>query len=34
MPTHKDLCSSAKVVPAGIVEIMTKHSQGWTNIKD
>lgn len=31
--TEKDLHSSAKVVPAGVVEIMTKQSAGWSYIR-
>ena len=31
--TEKDLNSSAKVVPAGVIEIMTKQEAGWSYIK-
>jgi intracellular sulfur oxidation DsrE/DsrF family protein len=31
--TDKDLNPSAKVVPAGVIEIMTKQEAGWTYIK-
>lgn len=31
--TEKDLHSSAKVVPAGVVEIMEKQSAGWSYIR-
>jgi len=31
--TDKDLNPSAKVVPAGVIEIMTKQEAGWSYIK-
>ncbi len=31
--TEKDLHSSAKIVPAGVVEIMNKQSAGWSYIR-
>jgi hypothetical protein len=31
--SEKDLNSSAKVVPAGVIEIMTKQQAGWAYIK-